>query len=96
MYSEVACGLHCFVNSVPNYLKGSAQAKQAPPNVKRVTRGGVGLQPENLADRLLVPPNIVIQHKELKPESIDLRLEIGQDVKARQERNTISVWKLGK
>eukprot|EP00983_Pelagomonas_calceolata_P132159 1161840-Pelagomonas_calceolata.AAC.22 len=41
---------------------------------------GVGLQPENLADRLL--------------KSIDL--EISQNVKARQERNLISVWKLGK
>eukprot|EP00983_Pelagomonas_calceolata_P018245 571682-Pelagomonas_calceolata.AAC.2 len=41
---------------------------------------GVGLQPENQADRLL--------------ESIDL--EISQDVKACQERNKINVWKLGK
>eukprot|EP00983_Pelagomonas_calceolata_P052819 1143035-Pelagomonas_calceolata.AAC.1 len=41
---------------------------------------GVGLQPKSLADRLL--------------KSIDLKLS--QKVEARQERNKVSFWKLGK
>eukprot|EP00983_Pelagomonas_calceolata_P073885 1152316-Pelagomonas_calceolata.AAC.1 len=40
----------------------------------------VGLQPETLADRML--------------KSIDF--EISQNVEARQERNKVSIWKLGK
>eukprot|EP00983_Pelagomonas_calceolata_P069036 1150197-Pelagomonas_calceolata.AAC.4 len=37
MNSAVACGLLCFVSSMPEYLKESAQAKQAPPKVKTGT-----------------------------------------------------------
>eukprot|EP00983_Pelagomonas_calceolata_P026022 816897-Pelagomonas_calceolata.AAC.1 len=37
MYSAVACGVHCFVNSMPKYVKESAHAKRAPPNMKTGT-----------------------------------------------------------
>eukprot|EP00983_Pelagomonas_calceolata_P001233 42535-Pelagomonas_calceolata.AAC.1 len=33
MYSAVACGFRCFVNSMPKYPKESAHAKRAPPYV---------------------------------------------------------------
>eukprot|EP00983_Pelagomonas_calceolata_P015859 502905-Pelagomonas_calceolata.AAC.4 len=55
---------------------------------------GVGLQPEALADRLLEKHSQPAAQIETKSENIDLRISC--IVEARQERNTVSVWKTGK
>eukprot|EP00983_Pelagomonas_calceolata_P025319 794402-Pelagomonas_calceolata.AAC.1 len=47
-YSAVACGLCSFVNSMPRYLKESAHAKRAPPNVKTGTLSPLELKCTNL------------------------------------------------